>query len=230
MKHLSLNSNQIELLKWIALILMLGDHYSSIYIEDPFHILKITGRLVFPLFSIILVYNYIYNTSNKLNFIKRLFIFAILSEPIHYFAFKDYFNNIWILNIFFTLTFGLLILYIFENTISFSKIKKTFIYLCLILIFIPISLKLSYELTGLTLILITYYFLKKNSLLSLFLLSINIYILNIFYDIKISFIGLFVILLCYIIPSINIKRINKWFFYLFYPIHLLLLKLTIFFI
>lgn len=226
-KNFKLEESQIEILKIIALILMFFDHYSSIILNDNFHIFKIIGRIVFPLFSIILVYNYIYNTKNKFNYIKRLLIFGIFSQSIYYIGFKDYFLH-WELNIFFTLSFGLGIIYLFEMYLK----NKNFFYKILFFVFTLIyfmifSKYISYGYLGVFLIPLIYFFLSDKKFIYLILMVIFIYLLNIGLGYYLTSVGVVSLLVVYFVSKIKnfkIKRLNKWFFYLFYPIHILIIK------
>lgn len=226
MKNFYISNEKIEFLKYIAIIFMFLDHYSSLNLES-YNFLKIIGRFVFPLFAIILVYNYIYNTKNKLKYIQRLLLFAVISEPFHYYAFYDYYNS-YVINIFFTLSFGLIILYVYENTLNKNIWYKSLIYFYLILLFTPISLFISYNIFGLILILTIYLFIKKTNYITLFCLIISIYLLNYNWHYLYSVVGLLSLIIIYFLPYIKMKRYNKYFFYLFYPIHLFILKLNIF--
>lgn len=225
---MSLKSNHIELIKYIAILFMFLDHYATIN-YDSYHILKILGRIVFPLFAFILVYNYIYNTSNKINYIIRLFIFAVISEPFHYLAFTEFYNGNLVLNIFFSLGLGLLIIYLNEKIYKkFNLIyKNVFFNICLFIIFfIPVFFFFSYSIFGILMIIALYFLIKKYSHISLLFTILTIYLLNFQWDYFLSLISISSLLLIFIISKLDfeIKRINKWIFYIFYPLHLLLLK------
>ena len=69
-----LSSGQQEFLKYIAIFLMVLDHIANVYSE--YYYFKYIGRVVYPIFAFIMIYNYINNTSNKENYIKRVLIWA----------------------------------------------------------------------------------------------------------------------------------------------------------
>ncbi len=210
-----MKNSQIEILKYIALFLMAFDHYAALNLAEEY---RIIGRIVFPIFAFILVYNYIYNTSNKKNYIFRLFLFTLISQPFYYLVFEV--NTI---NIFGTLTLGLLILYINEEHFHFKILPNILI----ILIVFPISLFIDYKFWGLLLIISFYIFLKNKNVLTFVLLLLSIYLINVLWNPIYSLFGIVALFIIYLVTKfdINIKRINKWFFYLFYPIHLLVLKI-----
>ncbi len=224
MKQFHLESGKIEFLKYLAVFFMILDHYSSLFL-DSYSLLKIIGRFVFPLFSIILVYNYIYNTKNKFLYIKRLLIFAILSEPFHYYAFKDYFPG-YTFNIFLTLGLGLTVIYILEKIRDYNLPNKLLIYFYLIM-FLPFTVFLSYPIYGILLILSTYIFIKKTNYITLFLVCLMIYLNNFSWHYVYSLVGLLAIIIVYINPFEIKIRINKYFFYAIYPLHLFILALCL---
>lgn len=220
---MKLNNSQIELLKYIAFFLMIGDHYSNLFLTDE-NILKYLGRIVFPLFSFVLVYNYIFNTTNKKKYIIRIFLFALISEPFYQFAFNEYFSH-YSMNILFSLGIGLFLLYIYEE---YKEWK--IMYLIIFPFLIIFNFYISYGIQSIFLILSLYFFLKKNNIFNFIILCLSIFLLNIFLSILISLIGLFSILVIYIVSKININIYrNKYIFYIFYPLHLLLLKLIFLF-
>lgn len=216
---MKLNTYQIELLKYIAFFLMIGDHYSNLFLNDE-NILKYLGRIVFPIFSFVLVYNYIYNTKNTKKYVIRIILFAFISEPFYQFAFNEYFSH-YSLNILFSLGIGLLLIYLYEN---YKEWKIMYI---LIFPFLFIfNFYISYGIQSIFLILSIYFYLKNNSLKNLFFVIFSIFLLNIFWSPIISLIALFSILVIYIVSKININLYrNKYLFYIGYPLHLVLLKL-----
>jgi len=57
MNGLRLTSGSVEALKWLALVLMTGDHVNSFLLDRSVPILYDLGRLAFPLFAVVLAYN-----------------------------------------------------------------------------------------------------------------------------------------------------------------------------
>lgn len=78
-------------LKFIAVISMLIDHIAVIFqaslSESIYFILRAAGRLSFPLFCFLLVEGF-FHTKNKKRYQQRLFIFAVLSELPYDLAFR----------------------------------------------------------------------------------------------------------------------------------------------
>lgn len=100
----------IDFLKITAIITMVIDHFNFIIFDRRYEFLTCVGRLAFPLFAFILVYNFYYHTHNQVNYLKRLLIFALISQPVFAFAISPY-----RFNIFFTLFLGATALLVFNK-------------------------------------------------------------------------------------------------------------------
>ena len=78
-------------LKFIAVISMLIDHIAVVFqaslSESIYFVLRAAGRLSFPLFCFLLVEGF-FHTKNKKRYQQRLFIFAVLSELPYDLAFR----------------------------------------------------------------------------------------------------------------------------------------------
>ena len=122
-------------LKIIAMVCMLIDHIGAVILERYLYanglsyktmqmmveggfgnlqkvviadlILRLIGRLAFPIFCFLLVEGFYY-TSNRAKYVLRLFLFALISEVPFDFAFKNSWLEFRYQNVFFTLTIGLL--------------------------------------------------------------------------------------------------------------------------
>ncbi len=97
-------------LKIIAMVTMIIDHMSVVFLQDNLTLLRIgrsIGRLAFPIFCFLIVEGY-HHTKNVWKYMLRLLIFAVISEvPFDMmadgkFAAWENFNVLW------TLLFGLL--------------------------------------------------------------------------------------------------------------------------
>jgi len=100
-----------ESLKWLAILTMTIDHVGvALY---PEHIvLRYIGRLSFPLIAYLLILG-LESTRNVKNYFTRLLLFALISQVPFYLA-----RGVlpWEqLNIFFTLSLGVLFIYLFER-------------------------------------------------------------------------------------------------------------------
>lgn len=102
----------VFLLKLIAIITMLIDHYGAIFKSNEM-IYRIIGRLAFPIYAFLIVEGFIHTRDVKKYGI-RLLIFAIVSEIPFDYAFFGGIN--WThQNIFFTLFVGIIVLYFLEK-------------------------------------------------------------------------------------------------------------------
>ena len=206
---------------------MFIDHYH--YIIGGNQIFNIIGRIAFPIFAFSLNEGY-FHTSNLKKYLIRLFTFAVIIQ-IPAILFKLNYP----VNIFFTLFFGLLAIYILN-----LKNKKMplyiFVFLKIFLIFlifyISKKFKFDYGIYGILLIIIFNIFRNKKIFLFLafFLLNLAVVVFpNIFGLFKIQFFSMFSLVFIF---SYNGKKGKslKYFFYLFYTIHFLILETINFFL
>lgn len=227
-------------LKIIALITMFIDHLGyAIY--GKFSYLNYIGRIAFPIFAFQISEGFVHTKNIKKYFI-RLLVFAIISQFPFMLFLSTFSKNIYELNIFFTLSFGLLAIFIFDKIIntnltifnkSIDKFIKLFLGL-LITFFIGVIAELlnfDYGLFGIAIIFMFYLF--KNDKVAMIISFITAYIIKYgIYYIK-SYNYLYWFLCTFnIFPIIFISLYNKkqgpkvkYLLYLFYPIHLLVLYL-----
>ena len=103
-------------LKIIALITMFIDHLGyAIY--GRFSYLNYIGRIAFPIFAFQISEGFVHTKNIKKYFI-RLLVFAIISQLPFMLFLSTFSKNIYELNIFFTLSFGLLAIFIFDKIIN----------------------------------------------------------------------------------------------------------------
>jgi hypothetical protein len=207
-----------ELLKWIAIITMTVDHVGAILYPE-LEILRFIGRLSFPLFAYLLMLG-METTRNIRNYFSRLFVFALISQ-VPFFLALDYgpFNS---LNIFFTLSAGLLLIHFFKKGSVFVIVS----------LLASLLLPVDYGIYGIAVI-GSMYILKENTKLgvvslvllnTLFLLPWNSQFLSI---------AAIPLILLHKNGSISTTKENaehytipiwrKYFFYTYYPLHLTLL-------
>lgn len=232
-------------LKLIAIILMVIDHMG--YIVEPFSydiyiIMRLIGRIAFPLFIFVLSES-IYFTKSKIKLLNRLFVFSLISEI----SFNLYFNylvtNNGIFtshNIFFTFSIGLILIILIEAIIKNKKIIFPLIFLVLIgfiisELFIDIYSYLfsfisacDYGFIG-VISLVILYFEKKSfpnttsgknlRIITIMLMCFLLYNISLYF-----FFAIISLVLIWFYNGEKGKG-NKYFFYLFYPVHLLILSL-----
>jgi len=207
-----------ELLKWIAIITMTVDHV-GVMLYPEFTVLRFIGRFSFPLFAYLLILG-MENTRNIRYYFTRLFIFALISQ-VPFFLALDYgpFDS---LNIFFTLSSGLLFIYFFKKSSVFVLVP----------VFASLVLPFDYGIYGIAVI-GCIFILKENTKFGVF----SLVLINTLFLVpwSIQFLSIFAIplILLHKNGSLNITRETteevtiplwrKYFFYVYYPLHLALL-------
>lgn len=193
-------------LKMLAVILMVVDHIGFFLFPDQI-ILRIIGRLSFPIFAYLITVGFHY-TRNKNNYFLRLFIFAAIIQT------PSLFMDIPV-NIFFTLSLGLLLLIIYESQ---QNIINKLILMAIVLLFTDV-LSPDYSIYGVILIFVLYF--CKNiwqQAICMLVLSLSLY--------GYTDIQNFAVFALIPISFYNKKEGPKWklFFYSFYPVHIVLLE------
>jgi len=217
------SSSIIEVLKWVAIVAMTSDHVGILFFNH-IDIFRMFGRWAFPIFAFVLVYNFMYHSKDKERYIKRIALAALLFEPIHFMVFQNHYAG---LNIFFIYTLALSILYLYELVQDDKKTdRKKEVFL---LVFVGFSILLSqyieYYISGLLLTISFYFTLKDKRFIVvtiLFLIVLNApatkYIIA----------TLMLLPIAYLITKINISVPRlKYFFYFYYPLHILLLSVVV---
>lgn len=211
-----------DFLKIIAIISMTVDHVGSAFFPQ-YPVFRWIGRLAFPIFCYCMTVGMLYTRDIK-KYLIRLAVFAFLSQPVYVLAFNAdrFWEEFTSLNIFFTLFVSLLGLWSFRE-------KKWWLFAAAVLALMCINF--DYAATGLILMLIFYLCRNKPWLgAALYVLS-YLPALNCYPDDPLALtigghaIGfeIFCILAAPLIfLNTNTKiKISKWFFYAFYPLHLL---------
>lgn len=216
-------------LKVLACILMLIDHVGAVFFPKIL-LLRIIGRLSFPIFSFLLVEGYV-RTSNFTKYATRLFLFALISHYPFMLAFKI--NSY---NIFFTLTAGLIALYVLDYKFNDNDTKNNFmkfITIIAICIFVQ-SIHTDYGYYGVLMIIIFKVFREKGfaKLLGALILLNIMYIAPmykyIFYPngfrVFLQSTSLLALGFMYFYNGKQGRKL-KYLFYAFYPVHLTILYL-----
>lgn len=211
-------------LKIIALITMLFDHIGYI-IFHRFSFMNYIGRLSFPLFAFMITEGFTH-TKNLRKYFYRLLIFAVISQ-IPYMLFVSNFSNVFTLNILFTLTLGLLAITVYDKS-KHKLLGLLFVIICAISAYF---LHFDYGWFGIAIIFIFYIFKDKKLYMNLFFIiaTFTNYFYNYITTLRIEY--LFIILFC-TLSLIPINLYNekkgkniKYFLYIFYPLHLVVLYL-----
>ena len=210
-------------LKIIAVITMFIDHIGYV-IFGKFSYFNYIGRIAFPIFAFQISEGYTH-TKNLKKYFSRLFIFALISQ-IPFMLFSKLISEEFGLNIFFTLLLGLLAIYIYDK----SKHKIIGFFSVILIALISRFTHCDYGAYGITIIFIFHIF-KNNfplATVSFIIATVIKYLIPIIkYGFHIEYIYLLIgtIAPIFFIVLYNGKKgkDTKYFLYLFYPIHLLLL-------
>lgn len=212
------------MLKVIGILAMFCDHSGDALI-GYFTILNYIGKIAFPIFAFQIVQGYIHTKDIK-KYMIRLFIFACISQ-IPFMLFISTYSNHYYLNIFFTLVLGIIALLGFDN-ISNKYLKFGFV---LIITLIAQFTNVDYGAYGILLIFMFYIFKDKKVLMCLSLIFlttlkyipdiINNPILYVHYIKCIIFTCMSLLPICLYNGKQGPKA--KYLFYIFYPVHLLIL-------
>lgn len=241
MKVERFNGSQLKL---IAAITMISDHigYMLLYrcdlissasaslfaiLEKTALLLRIIGRISFPIFVFLLVEGY-FHTKNRKKYLIRIGIFSLLSEvPYDLFFTETLFfpdNQ----NVFFTLFFSLCMMCLLDKLRQISqRAVSSMLQMVIAAIFCILSLILrtDYTVYGILLAAILFWFHDSRKCQCIF----GFFILNLDFAINgINFVysaGLLIgFLILYFYNGEQGKRKFGYFYYLFYPAHLLLLS------
>lgn len=216
-------------LKMIAIITMLIDHTASIYLENSkwYLILRLIGRLAFPIFCFLLVEGY-FHTRDVYKYLRRLGIFALLSEIPFDMAFADNVTQFDFLdqqNVFFTLFIGLSVIHLmnivevkFKNNIIASNLIDCVI--VLIGSFIAILLSTDYNMYG-VLMIVSFYIFRANKRI----LTIVLFLINVQSGGLVQAVGTLSMIAIALYNGKKGPNLNRYIFYGFYPVHLLVLVL-----
>lgn len=214
-------------LKIIAMVTMLIDHIGAavlarmiiagnVKLYDMYHVLRLIGRIAFPIFCFLLVEGFVHTRSLG-KYAARLCLFAVLSEIPFDLAFASKVLEFEHQNVFFTLAIGLLTIMAYKRIEEFENMNpmpKWFLQLSAAIVggFVAEILRTDYGMLGVVVI------------VALYALRINR-----FFQIVagcILFIENITALLAFIPVSLysGMRGLSiKWLFYVFYPVHLLML-------
>ena len=229
-----MNRQQIKMLAITAMTL---DHIALVFVPSAsilYYVMRMIGRLTAPLMTFMLAEGYRY-TRSRSRYLLRLVIFALISQPFYFrLAFGRAPESIleycthW--NVMLSLAISLIIMMLFN-----SRIKS-----CMSIVFLGCLISLahfcdwSYLIPAWTIIFCCYYERDKKKMGVFFVLaSVNLQTLVYCkqFDSFISFSFQYGTLLA-LIPismyngqrgNVRHKNLNRWFFYVYYPAHMIVL-------
>lgn len=204
-------------LKVLAVVTMLIDHIGAILFPSVL-LFRIIGRLSFPLFCFLISEGLLY-TANLKGYLERLFFFALISEVPYDLAFHGTVYYPQSQNVFFTLFLGLAAISFLHSYLG-SRPASALV-LALVCVLFAEALHTDYGWFGVMLIIIFYCF-KNFRTKGVLIFAV----FNTGYGLLTGTVKLYAVLAGFPIFLYNGKkgRLNwKYFFYAFYPAHLLLL-------
>ena len=227
-------------LKTLAIIAMTVDHTAIIFADKHsllYYFMRMFGRLTAPIMVFLLTEGY-RHTRNRKKYLARLFMFAGISQPIYFlFVYGRMPENAaefllhW--NVMFSLALGLLVMVLFDS----EKIQTA---PSMILLGILISLAhfgdWSYLIPAWTIIFFCYYKRDNKKMIVLFALA-SVTLQTLVYLREFDSFALFSFqygTLFSLIPismyngqrgNVCHKKLNRWFFYIFYPAHMIVLMI-----
>ncbi len=202
-------------LKWIAIITMLIDHVGAVLYPQYLY-LRIIGRISFPIFCFLLVEGALH-TSNIRKYEMRLLVFALLSEiPFDYVFFGKL--TLEHQNVFFTLFIGLVMI----EVIRYGKAGNFPFGAFIVAIMAAELLGTDYGAGGILFIACFYWLHEQKLLKQVAFVALNLLYFGIGVQ---AYAGLAAIPMLLYNEKQGAKM--KYFFYLFYPVHLLILYLIV---
>lgn len=212
------------ILKIIGVITMLTDHIGDAILGE-FSFLNLIGRISFPIFAFQAVQGYIHTKDFKKHMMK-LFIFACISQ-IPFMLFLSTFTHSFSLNIFFTFFLGLLTLFVYDK----CKNKILGFFFVIFSSILGQLIHVDYGAFGIAFIFAFYFFKDKKLQMAIttILLCLARYIPNIVVtpNLYLHYLSCAFFMALSLIPILLYHKKEgpkaKYFFYLFYPLHLLIL-------
>ena len=211
-------------LKWIAITTMIIDHLGAVFFDPDvngwFLLFRMVGRTAFPLFAFMLTEGF-RHTSNLKKYMLRLGIFAIISEVPYDFCESGKLIDFDKQNVFYELLLGLIVLYLINKPYKIKDKDISPIVRVLIIIagaVIGWVCNFDYHWIGILVIVFLYY-IRENFLWYAAGVVVA-YAIGADVIVAICVIPALVLIYYYNGKKGRGGKVFKWFFYLFYPVHL----------
>lgn len=212
-------------LKIIALITMIIDHATAIFVPEQCVYWNVIGRgigrLAFPIYCFLIVEGF-FHTRNVKKYMARLFLFALISEVPFDLAFYNTAYHIGHQNVFFTLGMGILLMYLIQIVrVRIDESQKAIKGALFVVVYLAVFaavwvLKTDYSVNGLLMILMFYLFHGNKTSVSI----VNVMMNYLMEPGGIQLYGAFSVVPIWLYNGK--KGISlKYFFYVIYPLHLL---------
>lgn len=228
---------QLEFAKWIAILAMLIDHAGVIFADKVDYLTwRSAGRLCWPLIAWIVALRLYAAPERTMGYLKRLLPWALLSQLPYGFIFNYMYGDAWFdgFNILITIAFGCSIFAILRKWDSYNAAQRLLAALAILLICVA-GIKVDYAAIGVVTIPVLAFIARDYSLkasaiacgimgalANLFILLTDD-LLQQFWILPIATLPASLIALFCLKNYIPMPRLPRWFFYAFYPAHLILL-------
>ncbi|MDQ1817805.1 TraX family protein [Massilia sp. CCM 9210] len=212
----------IEVLKWLGLVLMTGDHINKYLLSEAQPWLFAFGRLTLPIFCFVLAYNLarpgILESGVYRRLLRRLGFFAILAT-VPYIALGNLTPGAilfgwWPLNILATLAIAVLCIFFLHRNHSIDKILFT-------IVFLIGGAVVEFWWLAITSCIGAWLYCRSSSLTGLFLWVGSTLLLGLINNNWWAIIALPIIFMARYI-TVPVPR-AKWIFYIYYPGHLMII-------
>lgn len=222
-KKIGLSNNQLKI---IAMISMFLDHLGMTLFPNVI-ILRIIGRLAFPIFAYMIAEGCFY-TKNRVKYLLHLLILGLVCQLVFFFVSNSLYQGILL-----TFSLSIIMIYSIDYFLKNKTILSFFITFIIVLTIIIISgvlpiifkktgFEFDYGLIGLLVPVVIYY--SKYKLIKLIMLSIFIVLLAIEYN-SLAYYSFLSLPLLFLYNNTRGKYNLKYLFYIFYPLHLIIVYL-----
>jgi TraX protein len=215
---LVLPNGTLELLKWLAVVLMTIDHTNKYVLGFDYPWMFHVGRLAMPIFTVVLAYNLARPGAFEKGIYKRTFVrlllFGVLSTPTFIALGATYDDSIWPMNIMFL--FASIVACVWLIELGGIGAKAV-----LALIFVVMGFFAEYFWFGLGFGIAVWYYTKRPTWTAAIFAVLCCATLNLFNNLYWS---LLAIPLVFLAPRINLRVPRlRLAFYAYYPLHLAVL-------
>lgn len=215
-----LSGNQLKIL---AIISMTCDHV-GLHLLPQFPILRIIGRLAFPIFAYMIAEG-CRHTKNRTRYFLTVFLTAMVCQIVYLFVMQSLYQSILV-------TFSLSILLIYVGDYLQQHLKSPWAWLLFVVSMVSVALFCDYlphRLSGtdfsvdygfLGVLVPVWVFMGKSKITSLLLLAVGLVNLTVTYGGTLMWYSLLALIPLALYNGQRGKWKMKYFFYIYYPLHL----------